>query len=48
MNNVECLFIPIAYVLVYIAGKYDLIGMICEMLEQKLEEMNEEDENEQN
>jgi hypothetical protein len=29
------LLIPIVYVLTYIAGKYDLLGIICRMLEEK-------------
>ena len=33
-----CLLIPIVYVVTYIAGKYDLITLICKMLERKCEE----------
>lgn len=30
-----CLLIPLDYVLIYIAGKYDVLSVICRMLEQK-------------
>lgn len=30
-----CLMIPAAYVIIYIAGKYDMVTMICKMLESK-------------
>ena len=36
---IGCLLIPVAYVLVYIAGKYDFIGLLCQMLEEKAKEM---------
>jgi hypothetical protein len=32
-----CILIPIAYVLIYIAGKYDILGRLIEMLEEKTE-----------
>ena len=31
-----CSIIPIAYVLFYIAGKYDILAIVCEMLEEKV------------
>lgn len=34
-----CLLIPIEYVLIYIAGKYDFIGLVCRMLEEKTKEL---------
>ena len=30
-----CLIIPFIYVFVYIAGKYDLLYLVCKMLEEK-------------
>lgn len=30
-----CALIPIAYILTYIAGKYDILSLICKMLEEK-------------
>lgn len=30
-----CLMIPAAYVIIYVAGKYDMVTMICKMLESK-------------
>lgn len=39
MNTFEtilyCLIIPAIYVLVYIAGKYDILNIVCEMLAEK-------------
>jgi hypothetical protein len=39
MNTFEiilcCLVIPIAYVLFYIAGKYDVLAIVCDMLSEK-------------
>jgi hypothetical protein len=31
-----CLVIPIAYILLYIAGKYDILNIVCQMLEEKV------------
>ena len=36
-----CLLIPMAYVVIYIAGKYDMIKLICKMFERKLKENDE-------
>lgn len=36
---VACLLIPIAYVIVYIAGKYDVITLFIQILTEKVEEM---------
>lgn len=33
--------VPVVYVLTYIAGKYDLLALICNMLQEKLEEFNQ-------
>lgn len=30
-----CLVIPIVYILIYIAGKYDILAIVCEMLKEK-------------
>lgn len=38
--------IPINNVLIYIAGKYDLLLLISEMLAKKVEELNDERRNE--
>jgi len=37
-NILLCFLIPIVYVLTYIAGKYDVLSVICKMLEEKLKE----------
>ena len=39
-----CLIIPAAYVLTYIAGKYDLLAIIGKMLQERLKEVNKRDE----
>ena len=39
-----CLIIPLAYVLTYIAGKYDLLTVIANMLQEELEKLNERNE----
>lgn len=36
-----CLLIPMAYVVIYIAGKYDILNLICEMFERKCKEFKE-------
>lgn len=33
-----CLLIPAAYVVIYIAGKYDMVTLICKMFERKCKE----------
>jgi len=38
-----CLMIPIAYVFIYIAGKYDLLFIVSRMLEEKAKELEEND-----
>ena len=47
MNEFEyilcCLLIPLVYVTTYIAGKYDLLFIICKMLEEKLKEYKDKD-----
>lgn len=40
-----CLLVPIMYVLTYIAGKYDLLYLICKMLEEKCKEYKDKIEN---
>ena len=40
-----CFLVPVAYVMTYIAGKYDLLSILCKMLEEK-EEKIEEDKHE--
>lgn len=46
MNDFEnvllCFFVPIIYILIYIAGKYDILNLICEMLEEKCREHKEQ------
>ena len=34
-----CLLIPISYVLIYIAGKYDFINLACRIAERNIEEL---------
>ena len=40
MNTIEtimlCLVIPFVYILVYIAGKYDILKIVCNMLEENV------------
>ena len=36
-----CLLIPIVYVLTYIAGKYNLINLICQMLAEQCKKYNQ-------
>lgn len=38
------LLIPISYVLIYIAGKYDVLSVICKMLEEKAKKYTEKEE----
>lgn len=39
-----CLVIPIAYILIYIAGKYDILRLVCEMLKETCERYTEYEE----
>ena len=39
-----CLIIPVSYVLTYIAGKYDLLKLVANMLQEELEKLNEREE----
>ena len=39
-----CLIIPAAYVLTYIAGKYDLLKVVANMLQEELEKLNKREE----
>lgn len=47
MSDIElllaCLLIPMAYVVVYIAGKYDMLSLICKMLERRWKEIKEKE-----
>ncbi|MBR5604233.1 MAG: hypothetical protein IKW51_08490 [Bacteroidales bacterium] len=36
-----CFLIPIVYIVTYIAGKYDILNLICEMLEENCKERKE-------
>ena len=38
-----CLLVPVAYVLIYIAGKYDLIMLICKILQEYCEKYSEKE-----
>lgn len=38
-NLMCCMLIPVGYVFTYIAGKYDLLFVICKILEEKLKEV---------
>lgn len=37
-----CFLTPVVYVITYIAGKYDILSLICKMLEEKAKEYGEE------
>ena len=37
-----CLLIPVCYVLAYVAGKCNLLFVICKMFEEKLEKYQED------
>ena len=39
-----CLIIPAVYVLTYIAGKYDLLQVIANMLHEELDKLNERED----
>ena len=44
MNNENillCFLIPIVYIMIYIAGKYDILNLICQMLEENCREYKE-------
>lgn len=47
MNDFEmfiaCLIIPIAYIVTYIAGKYDILYQICKLLESSLKRIREKE-----
>ena len=38
-----CLLIPVAYVVTYIAGKRDILGQVCQAIEEKVEELKQKD-----
>lgn len=46
MNNFEtvlmCFLVPIIYIVIYIAGKYDILTLICQMLEENYKENKEQ------
>lgn len=42
-----CLLIPMAYVVIYIAGKHDMIALICKMLERRWKKLKEADDYEE-
>ena len=37
-----CFLVPVMYVMTYIAGKYDLLSILCKMLEEKAEKIKED------
>ena len=37
---IACLLIPMAYAVIYIAGKYDVLALIAKYLAKKAEELN--------
>lgn len=45
MNNFEavlmCFLVPIVYIVTYIAGKYDILTLICQMLEEECKKRKE-------
>lgn len=41
---VLCLLIPIAYVVIYIAGKYDILYQICKILEKNMQRIKDEEQ----
>ena len=44
MNNENillCFLIPIVYIITYIAGKYDILTLICQMLEEECKKRKE-------
>lgn len=41
-----CLLIPVIYVLIYIAGKYDILSLICKMLEEQVKKYKENEDDE--
>ena len=40
-NILICFLIPLVYILTYIAGKYDILNLICKMLEENCKEYRE-------
>lgn len=40
-NVLVCILIPITLVLMYIAGKHDMLGLFCEILEEKARQLKE-------
>ena len=36
------LLVPCFYVIIYIAGKYDILGLVCKMLEERWTEYKKE------
>lgn len=40
-NVLLCFLVPIIYILIYIAGKYDILNLICQMLEENCKEYKE-------
>ena len=38
---IACLLAPIIYILTYIAGKYDILKLICKMLEEEFKKIEE-------
>lgn len=38
-----CLIVPVAYVLIYIAGKYDILSIMAKILQEKIEELNKKE-----
>lgn len=38
-----CLIVPIAYIVTYIAGKYDILYQICKLLESSLKRIREQE-----
>ena len=48
MNDFEyvllCFLVPIAYVVTYIAGKYDIVSLLCKRLEEAVKEYSEKQE----
>ena len=43
-----CFLIPIAYIVTYIAGKYDVISQICWMLEESFKKYKDKKESGEN
>lgn len=41
-----CLLIPLYTILIYISGKYDILGLMCKMLEEAWEKYTDSEEEE--